>query len=145
MIPALFMPLAGGPGLILSPNTLNITGSKFSGTGHAGIEFRSDGTEFKTPINGNSGYTVDLGKWIDVGAPGDVWIQRTITGGSLGSFNSEDAGSGRLRLNVTRAFRIERASLGSDNLTCTFDFFDAASGGNNLYSFSRTFTASYTL
>lgn len=95
----------------------------------AGDEWEFD--EFANAIN----QTI----WLDTGSSSDVWIERTI---SSGSWNSQDPGAGRHNLGTTRNFRVVRSTVGSQSCTCTFDFWDAASGGNNLQSTSSsTWTA----
>ena len=122
-----------------------ITQASFEDTAYAGVEFQSDGEQYKTPITGpNSTYSTDQGDWLTHGDASDVWVTCTITGGTLGSFNSEDAGQGtRLQLNTSRAWRIVKSSPGTDTIIATFDFHDASSGGNLLDSISITFTATH--
>jgi len=136
--------LASHPGLNVSPSTSDITGTKAAATAYAGIKIQADGEEFRTPANGDSGYTTTLGLWLDSGAPENVWVQWTRSGGSLGDWNDTDDGDARLQLSADRNWRIARTSSGTDTIIGTFDFFDAASGGVQIgTSGERTFTATY--
>lgn len=139
-----FISFGAAAGLTVSPSSANISGASTGVTAYAGISYNSSGEEFKTDTSGNSGYTVSRGNWLDVGTAAEVWVQMTRTGGTLGSWNSEDAGSTRLQLNTTRSWRILRTSPdGSDSIIADFDFYDAASGGNLLASVNFQCTATY--
>ncbi|MEE9158969.1 MAG: hypothetical protein V3U60_11345 [Gammaproteobacteria bacterium] len=131
------------PGIILSPSSANVVGSKTGATAYAGIQFNASGEEFKTDSDGNSAYDVSRGLYIDSGDPDNVWIQWTRTGGTLGDWNSDDAGDARVQLSSSRSWRILRAGLGTDTIIGDFDFYDAVTGGGLLASVSLTFTATW--
>jgi len=126
----------GGP--IVSPSAANIIGLTVVVPCFAGIQIGSSGAENSTPTNGDQNYTLSRGNWLDRGASSDVWVDRIIT---LGSFNSEDAGAGRLNLGGTRQFRVVRSTIGTNTTNCTFNYYDAATGGNLIGSVSLVFTA----
>lgn len=119
-------------GLSVSLDTSDITGIKTGGSAYAGIKFQADGEEFKTPANGDSTYTVSRGMWLDAGEAANVWIQWVRSGGTLGDWNSEDAGDARVQLSADRAWRIIRTGVGTDTIIGEFKAYDAASGGAEL-------------
>ena len=107
---------------------------------YAGVQYNSSGTEWGS--NSGGGFTVGRGPWLESGAAGDYWVERTVNSGTL---DDQDAGTGRLQLNTTRSFSIVRtANRGVDTANVTFDFYDAASGGSLLASVTLTFNAEVT-
>jgi len=73
------------------------------------------------------------GTWLDGGSSSEVWVQRVITSGTL---NHADPGSGRLQLSSSRQFGVTRSTTGTSTVDLTYNFYDAASGGNLLDSVS---------
>ena len=120
--------VAVSPGLTVSPDTSVVTNIRVGATCWAGVVFSSLGTENEnTPANS---FTVSRGNWLDAGDSSEVWIERTINSGP--GFNVDDPGAGRLQLNVNRKFNQNRTTIGVRTTNVTFDFWDAASGGNQL-------------
>jgi hypothetical protein len=110
-------------------NTNGDTNTRFSlGIVYAGIQFNSAGTESEY---NTAGGLVSIGSWLKAGSASEVWVQLTT---HSGSWNSLNAGSGRLQLSTTRSWRLSRSSNGSSSVSCTIKFYDAASGGNELDS-----------
>lgn len=125
--------------------TTTVTGQEVQpASGYAGIKFFADGTCYSTPGGGSSSYSAQRDDWLVTGSASNVWIQCDITGGTLASFDSEDAGQGtRLSLaSVDRAWRLVHDNLPAETTIATFTMYDAASGGNQLASQSITFSAS---
>ena len=114
--------------IIVSPATTGDYNSASSGTVYAGVSFNSDSVEYEYNAVGGQ---YSLGNWLDSGLNSEVWVERVITSGS---FNSIDAGAGRLQLSTTRSFRLSRSASGSKTCQVTFNFYDAASGGNLLFT-----------
>lgn len=142
----LFLFMGRGHGkLSVSPSTASVTGLVSGATAYAGIQFNTSGEEFNTPTGGSS-YTSSRGDWLDVGNSDEVWVECNITGGTLGAWNSDNAGTGsRLSLDTTRSWRMLRSTTGTDTTFATFDFYNAASGGNLIGSTGElVFTATRT-
>ena len=125
----------------VSPSSADVAGADFSGPIYAGVQFNSDGTEYKTNTTGGISYNTSLGAWLDSGLNSEVWVQWHRTGGSLGDWNSDDSGDTRLVLSTSRQWRITSSS-GTRSIIGYFEFWDAVSGGNLLHTTgSRIFTA----
>lgn len=101
-----------------------------AGTAYSIVEFDSDGSE-NANSNAISPTLTDglRGTWLTTGTGAEVWIERTI---NSGSFNHTDSGPGRLQLNFSRKFGVSQTGNGTTTCDVTFDFYDAASGGNLL-------------
>ena len=128
----------------VSPNTANIDLFNEAATAYAGVEFNTSGVEYRNANGGSTSFTYSRGNWLDVGSSSNVWVERTInssTGG--GGLNWQDAGSGRLQLSTTRQFGVTRIAIGTYTANVTFDFYDAASGGNLLDSVTIDISATY--
>lgn len=132
----------GGDGLIVSPSSDPVIRGTLSPTDcFAGVQFRNDGTEWATAGDGGSEFTSSRGNWLDVGAPSQIWVERTINSGSL---NSSDPGAGRLQLSTNRSYRVVEAGFGTTTCNVTFDFYNAASGGRLLATVTFSLTAEST-
>ena len=130
---------ATGP--VVSASTTNVSRTSLSPQNCvAGVSFNSNGTEWSTDVGGVGNYIVSRGNWLDSGLSSEVWIQRVI---NTGGFNYADPGSGRLQLSSTRTFACRDISQFGGAITCnaTFNFYDAASGGNLLDSVTIAFSA----
>ena len=139
-----FIAHAGVASPAVSPLTVAVTGIVSGGNGYAGISYNLSGEEFKTATT-TSSYDTSAGNWLDAGLSSGVWVESTITGGTLGSFNSEDAGQGvRLQLSTTRNFRMVQTVNGTSTTFATFDFYDAASGGSLIGTVDVVFSATRT-
>lgn len=121
-------PTDGGPEV--SANTNGVNKTRIGSACYAGVRFASDGDE-DSKGSGNSWNNGDRGQWLDAGAASEVWVERTINSGTL---NDEDAGTGRHQLSGTHNFSSVRSVAGVKTTNVTFDFYDAASGGNLLDS-----------
>lgn len=143
MIHRLVPLLAKAPSVLVSPSTADVSMGIFGATAYAGVQYRSDGTEFVTHNNnGSSAYSVARDDWLDRGLNSQVWVEWIRTGGTLGDWNSQDDGDTRLAMTATRAWRITRVASGEDTIIGRHDFYDAASGGNLIGSSgNRTFRA----
>lgn len=119
--------LYSGPSV--SPSTANVIWEKFTspGSAYAIVKFDNNGIQYKNSSATSTSVTTSMGTWLDSGLNSEVWIERVI---SSGSFNYTDSGSGRLSLATDRSFGVSRSSNGTTTCTCTFNFYDAASGGN---------------
>ncbi len=137
--------LVGYRGPLVSPSNANVVGAKAGATAYAGVQFNSDGIEYKTPTNGDSAYNTSLGAWLDRGLNSAVWVQWTRTGGTEADWNSQDSGDGRNQLSTSAQWRILISGAGPNNtIIGYFEFWDAASDGNLLHTTdSRTFTAEW--
>lgn len=129
----------GGPEV--SANTSHISNFSSFSTVYANLQYNSNGTEYT-----NSSATVDntstsRGTWLDSGLNSEVWVERTINSGAL----YVDPGAGRLVLSTSRTYK-ERDinSFPASQITnMTMTFYDAASGGNTLQTFTMILTADY--
>lgn len=120
----------GSPfGLAVSPSAVNNDNLNFMTQCWAGVRFESSGVE--TGLNKDNVWDESRGNWLDSGDAADVWVERTINSGAL---NDIDPGAGRLQLSTTRSFSNTRVAAGTQPCNVTFDFWDAASGGNNIGS-----------
>jgi len=128
--------------LILSPSSANVTGFDIVGPVYAGIQFLASGEEWSTGFLGSPSFDRARGLWIDRGDPSRVWVQWVRSGGTLGDWNSADAGDTILQMDVDRAWRIERPALGQSTIIGTFNFYNAGVGGDLLATTDElTFTA----
>lgn len=106
----------------------------------AGIRFLTDGTweTMGTPSSSGSDFTPPqaTGTWLLSGSASNVWIERVL---QSNTFNVSDPGAGRHQLNVTRTFVREHIIPvpGGSATACTFNFYDAPSGGNLLDSIAN--------
>lgn len=127
------------PALAVSPSPDNITRTiVVSGTAYAILEFNTSGAEFANASGGSTAMTHPRGSWLVAGTSAEVWVERVLDSGTL---NYADPGAGRLQLNTTRTYGISRTITGIRTTTVTFNFYDAASGGNLLGSATIVFTA----
>ena len=108
-------------------NITNAFNSGGFGTIYAGIRIAADGNVYEATSGG--AFTSNQGAWLSAGAASDVWVQVSVTSGSL---NWVNAGSGRLQCNVNRDYGVNRSTSGTQSATVSFNFYDAASGGNLL-------------
>lgn len=112
----------------VSPSTDNVIYARFSaGTAYAIVKFDNNGTQYKNNAVDSTSLTTSMGVWLDSGLNSEVWVERVI---STGSFGYTDSGSGRLVLSADRTFGVSRSNNGSTTCTCTFNFYDAESGGS---------------
>lgn len=112
-----------------SPSSSQIWYTLFSaGTCYATVSFNLGGTEYMNSGATDTGYTTSRGAWLDSGLNSEVWINRIINSGTLNRF---DAGAGRKVMSSTRTYGISTTS-GTKTTGMTFEFWDAASGGNLL-------------
>jgi len=116
------------PPIGVSINAADSSQVRFQNQCWAGVRFNADGGEDE---KGNTDAWDDNGRgnWLDLGDAENAWIERTINSGGL---NDEDAGSGRLQMNTSRAFSVTRDTEGIEVCNITFTAWDAASGGNQL-------------
>ena len=130
--------MADESGILVTPNTGVSSNSDTPANApvYAGVQYNSNGSEYGSDAGGT--FNVGRGVWLDAGLNSEVWVQRVVNSGTL---DGTDSGSGRLVLSTTRAFSIQRGSLGTDTANVTFNFYDAASGGNLLTSVTLDFTA----
>lgn len=135
---AAWVPLAG---FQLSPAADGCNNIVISGTCFGGPIFLNTGAEQEYTSTGG---VTSKGDWLDSGDPAGVWVMWTRTGGTLSDWNSLGGGNENVRLNLgtTRNFRIQRAAQGISSLQGYFRFYDAATGGNLLYT---TNTVSWTV
>ena len=124
----------------VSPDTAN-TSTNNTADCFAGIEFNSSGVEWAS--NNSGTFNVGRGSWLDEGLSSEVWVERTIDSDSGDGLNWNDPGTGRHQLSTTRAFGCTDTSIGGGAVeaTVTFDFYDAASGGNLLASEQNVISA----
>jgi hypothetical protein len=119
-----------GASVTVSMNTADVNYSTAINWVYANLQYNSSGTEYKNSAATQNNFTTSRGAWLDTGAAADVWLERTITSGTLFT----DPGSGRLNLATTRSFRVRDTNASPAAITCDLemDMWDAASGGNNL-------------
>ena len=116
-------------GPTVSPSTANNNQLNFQAICWSGVRFESSGTE--TGLHRDNVWHLNRNVWLDSGNAADVWVERTL---NSGTFNISDPGAGRKQLNSTRTFALNRTTAGTKTVNVTFDFWDAASGGNNIGS-----------
>lgn len=105
----------------------------FGATCRAYVRIHSDGEYYESDKNGNFA-SPDADKWLESGSSADVWIERTITDGTL---DLDEIGNGRVSLATgDRTWGVLATAQNSKSATVTIDFYDAASGGNLLESTS---------
>ena len=117
-------------GPAVSANTSAIIYTLFSaGTCYATVRFGLDGIEYKNGGATDTGHSTSRGTWLDAGLNSEVWINRIINSGTLNRF---DAGAGRKVMTSDRVYGISKSTNGTKTTNMTFEFWDAASGGNLL-------------
>ena len=122
----------------VSPSSTSIVNSRFTaGTTYANLKISSDGIEYENTVAGNPDPTISRGAWLDAGSNDEVWVERILDVGTL----STDPGSGRLSLALSKIFGTTRTTTGSKSCTVTFNYYDAASGGNLIGSATVFFNA----
>lgn len=109
----------------VSPSTVAINNIRFGATCYAGVQFNLSGAETGSTNSGS--WSNSRGNWLDSGDASNVWVQRVINSGTL---NWVDSGSGRLNLATTRSFGVRQNTTGNHTVNMTYNFYDAASGGN---------------
>ena len=109
---------------------------------YANLRLSSDGDWYENSVAASDNFSTQIGTWLVSGLAANVWVERTITGGTPGTLNGHDAGAGRLQLNVDRDFGVVEVTT-TETHTCvvTFDFYDAATFGRLLDSQSFGFSA----
>ena len=115
--------------LLVTAGVAAISNNRIGADCFAGVRFNNDGTEQAADATG--AWVVSRGNWLDRGGSSQVWVKRTINSGTLDWL---DPGAGRLQLSTTRSFGNTRTVVGADTTNVTFDFYDAAAGGNLLDS-----------
>ena len=128
-------------GLAVDASTLPVNQSRAEGTCYAGVEFNTSGIEYRNASGDSQSFTSSRGTWLTAGASSGVWIERTVVGSDGTGLDWTDAGTGRLNLGTSRSFGCQTNagppySTDIDYVDITFDFYDAASGGNLLDSVS---------
>ena len=118
-------------GLAVEASTANVSYSALDATCYAGVEFNSSGVEYKNASGTSTSFTSSRGNWLLAGSSSSVWVERSVSGNAL---NWQDPGAGRHQLSTTRQFGLSRSVSGTSTSDVTFDFYDAASGGNLLDS-----------
>ena len=127
----------GYSGPQVSPSTANVTTNGDFNPTVAGVDYRTNGTEWSSTASGS--YTVSRGSWLDIGGSDEVWIQRTINSGSL----TTDAGSGVLAMTSSRLFAVEDTSYPGGAVTCglTVKFYSDSGGTTEIGSATFTLSA----
>lgn len=93
-----------------------------------------DGDIYESDNTGAYGASAQT--WLDAGSSSAVWVARTVTLGTL----TTDAGTGRLQCNVDREFGVtDPPGAASKQANITLKFYDAASGGNLLFTTGDNF------
>lgn len=124
--------------LTVSPSSVSIITECPTFPSFATLKLQSDGEEKdNTPNPCSPATTSSRGNWLDAGDSSDVWVERIINSGSL---NDLDPGAGRLQLSSTRTYGITAGELSSHAANVTFNFYDAASGGNLIGSSTVVFS-----
>lgn len=141
----LFMVLGSAQtGPLVEFNGGNSTVSSSSNPTVAGISINSDGTEKGASADGAGTMNVNRGSWLTSGNAADVWIERTISSGSL---SHADPGAGRLSMDgVSYELSNQDTTIpgGANECTLTLTAWDAASGGLKLDEVTMTFSATRT-
>jgi len=107
-------------------------------TCYVGLQINSSGTEYEYTSTGG---TTSIGTWLNSGTTSEVWVEMVLVSGT---WNSINAGTGRLATTTTRSWRASRTSLGIKTVRANFKFWDAASGGSLLDETGTiTFRAEY--
>ena len=115
----------GGPTVDVSVITVHLR-YKISGTCVCNVKCDADGDWYESTNTG--GYGVSEGSWLTSGLNSEVWIERVLDVGTL----TTDPGSGRLICSSDRIYGVSATAVASKVCTLTFNFYDAASGGNLL-------------
>lgn len=114
----------------VSASTANVTRNDDVATVYANLRYSTTGEEFENGGTGNN-YSTSRGMWLDSGNADQVWIERTVTAGSL---NNVDFGSGRQQVTANKSLGVFDSNIGAGghSATLTIVFYDAEIGGNTL-------------
>lgn len=102
-------------------------------TCHQGCDFETNGNEYENTANGNQ---TNVTTWLDSGNASDVWVEFVRTAGSQTKWDSHNSNQ-RYQLNVNQRFGMSvtvSSGSGSKNIWGYFRMWDAASGGNILWT-----------
>jgi len=114
----------------VSLNPAGVTNSSSDNPVHAGIDYRTNGTEFSCTASGS--YTVERGNWLDAGLNSEVWFERIVNTSTHGL--AIDPGSGRLPMTSARLLEVQDPAIvgGARTANVTINMYDAATLGNLL-------------
>ena len=126
------------PALAVSPSPSPISYFQpTTTTCYAILQLNLSGAEFANASAGSTSMTKGRGSWLDEGTSAEVWVERVLDSGTL---NHSDPGAGRLQLSTTRLYGISRSTDGTTTTTVTFNYYDAAVGGNLIGTATVVFT-----
>jgi len=122
-------PVVGMLGILMNNN-------RGTGICFANIKLGSDGDVYESSPSGAYGASSDT--WLDSGLNSQVWVERTI---STGTLSTDGIGAGRVAMTSDRIIGVSRSTTGSKQATGNFRFYDAASGGTLLETATWDITA----
>ena len=123
----------------VSWNGQTISNVRFGGACQANWKADNDGSKYKSDNVGTySFYKV----WLTSGLNSEVWVERTITAGSL---TLDTIGASRVIMTTDRQLGVTKTTSGFKTATVTVKFYDAASGGNLLATGTLNLQAEYSL
>ena len=102
------------------------------------VKIDNDGDYYESTAAGT--YGASSGTWLDRGTTAEVWVERTITQGSL---DLDTIGASRVATTTDREIGVTRVAPGitTPAAIVVLDFYDAASSGNLLDTATITLTA----
>ena len=132
---------SSGPTVELG-NKIHLTFTDLEGVAISNVRLHSNGNYYESNINGDGTFGAADELWLESGSAGDVWVERSITSGTL---TTDDIGGSRVSL-ASGSFTMGVTTVSSGTKTCSFtlSFYDAASGGNLLDTAAITTTADGT-
>ena len=127
---------AVGPEVYTEAVTVNNADTDVTGTCDARVKIDNDGYVYSGDEDG--AYGAALYQWLVSGSNTEVWVSRTYTGDAP---TIDDIGTGRRACSLDSVFSILQSGSGTKASNPTFTFWDAASGGSNLGSFTADLDA----
>lgn len=127
----------GGSGATVSWDGHTRSNDRTGATCTTRWQCNSDGDKY---ISNNVGSLTSYKTWLLTGLNSEVWIERTITSGSL---TTDDIGSGRVSCSSDLTLGVQQTSVGTKRCIMTVEFFDQASGGSAIATGTLDITANY--
>ena len=128
----------GGGSVTVSPRAdgdTNVVIDYAPVTCYVGCHFDSDGNEYE--VVGDGGAQTNSTVWLDSGSASSVWVEFVRTAGNVTNWDTHTSGT-RYNLGSNQRYQMSKSQFitGSSNKSITgyFRMWDAASGGNTLWT-----------
>jgi hypothetical protein len=134
-----FLLPAGKPLPVVEFSAISLLNTRPSGACIAYIKLDADGSVYESDNTGAYGAATEV--WLESGETSEVWVERTITAGTL---TQDDIGASRVACTSDLVFG-NLSAAGTETGTDTLDFFNQASGGTAFYTRTNLTTSATRL